>query len=267
MDDQLVILGKLVDTQDRDDVLQLAIPLQDLLHLASHGVVTIADVLGIEDPAGPDTNPDLAGVDDSDDLLWAGRVVLNLWDPEPGYYNSSIYYNDKDILAIGLAGQLQNSALVGDCGGGPGDPPVPPVGTCTDALDVGDFRAWNVDVLMQKHLGFGMVAFNGAYYDYDRDRKGTATNEGKAWFAVGSLLLPEKYGPGKWQGQLEPFVRFQEFDPRESGIRDHTRWDFGLNYVLSGHNARITAQYSRDKGSTDDHSSKNIYKLGLQFQL
>src|SRR3989449_193883 len=31
--------------------------------------------------------------------LYAGRLVLNLLDPEPGYYNSSTYYGTKDVLA------------------------------------------------------------------------------------------------------------------------------------------------------------------------
>ena len=52
MDDQLVVLGEFVDTQDRNDVLQLAVPLEDLLHFPGHRVVSIADVLRIEHPAG-----------------------------------------------------------------------------------------------------------------------------------------------------------------------------------------------------------------------
>src|SRR5690606_20685785 len=37
----------------------------------------------------------------------AARVVLNLLDPEPGYYNSSTYYGTKDVLAIGATFQYQ----------------------------------------------------------------------------------------------------------------------------------------------------------------
>src|SRR3569832_2234506 len=37
-----------------------------------------------------------------DSLLYTGRLPLNLWDPEPGYYNSSTYYGAKNVLALGL---------------------------------------------------------------------------------------------------------------------------------------------------------------------
>ena len=40
-------------------------------------------------------------------LIGAGRVQVNFWDPEPGYYLNSTYYGEKNILAIGLAGQTQ----------------------------------------------------------------------------------------------------------------------------------------------------------------
>src|SRR5262249_16693507 len=42
--------GQLVHTEDRDDVLQVLVPLKDLLHTAGDGVVLLAHVLGREDP-------------------------------------------------------------------------------------------------------------------------------------------------------------------------------------------------------------------------
>ncbi|NRA03179.1 MAG: hypothetical protein HRU00_11335 [Myxococcales bacterium] len=184
-----------------------------------------------------------------DNLLYAGRVVLNLWDPEPGYYNASTYYGEKQILAIGLAAQAQDDAF---------------------ALG-GDFDAWNVDVLVEKTFDFGVVSLQGAYYDYDRDGEGTVSNEGDAYFVLASILFPQEFGPGKWKGKFEPFVRYQEFDPDGctacDAASDHERWDFGVNYVLRGHNARITAKYGRDRASLVDTSAKNIFLVGLQFQL
>src|SRR5690606_15897961 len=48
-DGDLVLLGQLVDTQDRDDVLQLLVLLQDGLHAGSDLVVLLAHVLRVED--------------------------------------------------------------------------------------------------------------------------------------------------------------------------------------------------------------------------
>ena len=49
VDDQLVVLGQLVDAEDRDDVLQLAVALEDRLDAAGDVVVLLADVLRVED--------------------------------------------------------------------------------------------------------------------------------------------------------------------------------------------------------------------------
>ena len=54
-----VLFGQLVHTEDGDDVLQLLVALEDLLHPTGHGVVPVTDDLGSEDvrlkstPAGP----------------------------------------------------------------------------------------------------------------------------------------------------------------------------------------------------------------------
>src|SRR4051794_31236535 len=51
-DDDLVLLGQLVDTEDRNDVLQLLVALEDLLDPDRAVVVVLADVLRVEDPRG-----------------------------------------------------------------------------------------------------------------------------------------------------------------------------------------------------------------------
>src|SRR5260221_12138214 len=47
-----VLLGQLVDAEDRDDVLQFLVPLQDPLHLARDVVVLLPDVRNAQDPRG-----------------------------------------------------------------------------------------------------------------------------------------------------------------------------------------------------------------------
>ena len=49
--DLLVLLAQLVDAEDGDDVLQLAVALEDLLHAAGDGEVLLADELRVEDAA------------------------------------------------------------------------------------------------------------------------------------------------------------------------------------------------------------------------
>ena len=53
------------------------------------------------------------------EVLGAGRVQIDFWDPEGGYYLNGTYYGDKKLLAVGGAAQVQdgNSAynVVGTC--------------------------------------------------------------------------------------------------------------------------------------------------------
>ena len=52
---------------------------------------------------------DGASATGDDTLLGAGRIQVDFWDPEPGYYLNGTFYGDKNILAIGGAGQVQGS--------------------------------------------------------------------------------------------------------------------------------------------------------------
>ena len=82
-------------------------------------------------PGSTETLP-ILGANPSDDLMLTARVTVNLLDPEPGYYNQSTYYGDKDILAIGAAVMDQNNANVD--GHARTKTPILPVGALTRFL-------------------------------------------------------------------------------------------------------------------------------------
>lgn len=198
--------------------------------------------LGKLDAAG--TGP---GPNSDDNLLYAARLVVNLLDPEPGYYNSSTYYGSKDVIALGAVLMTQTDAL----------------GTVASP---GDFTGWNVDVLAEKNLeGVGVVTLEGAYYDYDRDDAvdalGSVIPDSDGYFVLASFLLPQKVGIA----QLQPMVRYQELET--DGVDDSmTRLDLGLNYIIDGHNARVSLVYGDVKNHPRD-GDYNLIRIGLQFQL
>lgn len=185
-----------------------------------------------------------SGSNQRDELLYAGRLTLNLWDPEPGYYNSSTYYGAMNVLAVGLAGMFQDDSI----------------GT---ASAPGHFGGWNVDLLLERNLaGLGVATVEGAYYVYDNEG---VTAEGRGYFVLGSYLFPSKVGAGKFLGQLQPLVRFQGFKTEGPSVGHQDQLDIGLNYILNAHNARITLNYSID----DPASGPDIdsFLIGLQFQI
>ncbi|MEC4677331.1 MAG: porin [Nitrospirota bacterium] len=185
------------------------------------------------------------GPNQSDALLYAGRLTLNLLDPEPGYYNSSTYYGGKDVLAIGLVGQYQEDAT----------------GTAGAA---GSFKGWNLDLLFEKDLsGAGVATLEGAYYNYDTENT-AGTLEGEGFMGLASFLFPNKLGSGSYAGQLQPMVRYQEFEFKRS-VGERTQTDIGLSHIMDGHNARLTVTYSivDNLGIPD----VDTVKFGIQFQI
>ena len=188
------------------------------------------------------TNPDQA-----DNLLHAARVTYNFWDPEPGYYTTSSYYGAKDVLAVAFVYQHEADGA----------------GT---SITAGDFTGWNVDVLMEKKLqNGGVVNLEGAYYDYDLDDKADLSlTQGEGYLLLGSYLIPKQIGWGK----VQPYVRYQHFarDNLTGDGGNRARTEGGFNYIIDGQNAKISVLYFSDT-FTSNPSSKNTFKIGLQFQL
>ncbi len=197
---------------------------------------------------------------DSDKLLYAGRLAYSFWDAELGYYGTNTYYGGKEVFTVGAAVQTQKNG-VGIAGA------------------EGDYTAWNVDALFETKLaGGGVVTLEGAYYDYDTDgisdtspavaaacglvnanNCGGAT-EGEAFLMTAAYLIPGKFGIG----QFQPYARYQEFDPQVGSKSD--QWDLGVTYVMAGHNARITAVYSdMDPGGAAKSIDKFIVGVQLQY--
>src|SRR5262245_36944473 len=73
----------------------------------------------------------------------AGRIVVDVLDPEPGYYNSSTYYGSIDVLAIGAA--IQHTPA--------------PDGAPDEAADT----VWNLDALYEGNFrGAGVLDIEAA---------------------------------------------------------------------------------------------------------
>lgn len=208
------------------------------------------------------------GSNESDSLLYSWRVAYAFWDaePAPAYYTGSTYYGAADILTLGFAGMYQKDG----------------VGV---AANPGDYLGMNLDVLMEKKLaGGGVLTLEGAYYDYDLDGKADCGNgepgapgcpaagandnvggltEGKGYLATAAYLFPTKLGIG----QVQPFVRYQSFD-RELSNSTADVLDVGFNYVIKGHNARVSAFWSKsedDRPTPDTDVDKFV--IGVQFQI
>lgn len=204
------------------------------------------------------------GANVDDNILYAQRVSYNFWDVEknPGYYTSGSYYGKGgDILTVAVSNQYQEDGA----------------GT---ALDPGTFRGTTFDVLLEKVLpNSGVVTVNGEYKNYgigngysqaSRDAGGGfAMFEGDAYDVSAMYLFPDKIGIG----QFQPYFRYVNVLPSTSTNRN--AYEGGVNYVIDGHNARISLSYTYgdllskglDYSSTASGDSIGAIKLGVQLQI
>lgn len=191
--------------------------------------------------------------------LFAGRVAYNFWEVEdnPGYWTSSTYYGSANILTLAVAGMYQKDG----------------VGT---ALNRGDYKAWNVDALMERKVGDGgAVTLEGAYYQYRTggvaDVPGNfagagATDNvggigaGDAWLVSAGFLVPTPVGPGR----IQPVLRYQQFDPKYAPGTSR-QYNASLNYIIKGHNARLSLDYAH--AETTGAPDRDRVTLGIQLQF
>lgn len=181
-----------------------------------------------------------AGVNADDSLMYAGRLQYDFWDAEPGYYGTGNFLGNADILSIGVAGRYQKDGIL-------------------TVANSGKYSSYNVDFLMEKRIkGSGAVAVEAAYYDYDTDDIILA-EQGNAYSAGVSYIFDQKVGWGK----LQPFARWQKF-AADTNI-DTKQIDAGVNYVIDGYNAQISAVYSKTKVTSVASQDKFSVTLQLQY--
>jgi hypothetical protein len=174
-------------------------------------------------------------------LIGAGRVQLDFWDPEAGYYLNGTYYGDKNLLALGAAGQVQ-----------------------------GGNKAYNADFLLERKLsGAGAFSVEAEYAKYDKLGGYNAkygTDEGG--YVLGSYLFPP--APGM-TGRLEILGKFGKaiFRKGVSGLDhdyDQKTTEVNFNYVIKEFNARVMLFYLQKNFNAVQANDKQI-GLGFQVQM
>ncbi len=186
------------------------------------------------------------------DVLAAGRVQLDFWDAESGYYLNGTYYGDKDLLAVGVA--AQNNA---------------------------GNNAYSVDFLLEKKLaGAGTFSLEAEYAKYDglggypSPRPGAYDSSDGA-YVLAAYLFPQEVGIGKFQVLAK--VAMAGYDYATNVDVDQDTMELNVNYIIKQFNARISAFYIDTKydpsgaGTTavinTIRPDSKTYGIGLQVQM
>ena len=174
-------------------------------------------------------------------LLGAGRIQLDFWDPEPGYYLNGTFYGQKNILAVAAAGQVQDGN-----------------------------KAYNGDFLLEKKIaGGGAFSVEAEVAKYDRlggynARYGTD----QGGYVLGSYLFPPVAG---MTGRLEVLGKFAKASFR-NGLTaldrdyDQKTTELNFNYVIREFNARVMVFYLQKNFSAVQANDKQV-GVGFQVQM
>jgi hypothetical protein len=184
---------------------------------------------------------DGASATGDDTLIGAGRIQVDFWDPEGGYYLNGTYYGDKNLLAIGAAAQVQGS----------------------------DKSAYNVDFLLERKVGQGgAYSVEAEWAKYDRLGGYSArygTDDGG--YVLASYLFPAVVGVGKFEvlGKFAKARFRQGITPLDVDFDQKTS-ELNLNYVIRQFNARVMMFY-KDTRFDAVHPNFKQFGVGVQLQM
>jgi hypothetical protein len=172
-------------------------------------------------------------------VLWAGRVQVDLWDPEGGYYLNGTYYGDKNLLAFGVATQSQAFK------------------TATTA----DF------LLEKKIMNGGAFTIESEYSRYNRlGGYNGAYSKSEGGYGLVSVLFPKQIGIGK----VDVIGKFAsaEFNGSASKLLSpnyHQKTtDVEIGYIIKQFDARL---FAFGTNFTFNGVQKNFWQAGLGLQL
>jgi len=175
-------------------------------------------------------------------VLGAGRVQVDFWDKEDGYYLNGTYYGQKNLLALGLAGQVQGS----------------------------NKTAWSLDFLLEKKVGGGgAFTIESEYADYNKLGGYNARYQrDQGGYGLASFLFPHTMGiTGNFE--LLGKYAYASFSKGLTPIdRDYNQktTEVNFNYVIKEFNARVMLFYKDTRFNAILVNNKQ-FGVGLQLQI
>jgi len=183
---------------------------------------------------------------------FTGRVQINLWDAEPGYFNLSTYVGKKRTMGFGIGFDTQNNVA--------------------NDLNTGqtiDYNFLTLDYFLDIPMGGNLtITTEAAYSMLDLDNAGilqdgngdvlstvsASQSQGDGFYLQTGVLV------GKWQ----PWVMYEQWN--SDGVADAGSWDafrFGGTYFWKGHNTNFKAGYEIVNNRTPGEPGINTFAFGM----
>jgi hypothetical protein len=172
-----------------------------------------------------------------EDVIGAARIQLDLWDSEEGYYLNSTYYGGKNLLALGLASQIQSGNT-----------------------------ASTIDFLLERKLAnLGVVTLEAEYANYNGlGGYDAAYTKSQGGYGLASYILPKPMGPGKVQ-LLGKYAK-ANFTRGLAPSYNQKTTEVNVNYLFREFNARFMTFYRNTNFNRNRPDSWQI-GVGLQIQM
>ncbi len=187
-----------------------------------------------------------SSVADGNKLRFAGRVQLNLFDAEPGYFNSSTYLGKKKTVGFGLSVESQDEIQDKTTG---------------TTLDTADYSYWEADAFIEWPMGDGAFTAEAAYSDLDLDKADASAAQ-----AQGSGFYVQA---GYYINQWQPWVEYEEWDgdALSGDLGNYNLYRVGVSYFFKGQNANVklgfeSTDLDEDYSGTTENS-RNTFLLGF----
>jgi Phosphate-selective porin O and P len=184
----------------------------------------------------------------SNQLMPAGRLVINLLDPAPagGYADyRATYIGQGERLSLGV-----NVASLGDA---------------FEGADTFDILALGFDIFGN----LGPWTYQG---EYDTVQKSMTAGSGvdydtSGWYLQTGYLLPLEIALSAGSLKLEPTLRYQQLDPNSELSGDGSRWtSVGLNAYLKGHNLKLQMDFTvKDEEGPEIANNTFMVQMQLDF--
>lgn len=178
-------------------------------------------------------------INPDDEMRFAGRLSINLFDPETSWFNKGTYLGKKKILAIGGGFDFQPDLIIGG--------------------EKHNYEAYTGDVHLDLPLGAVAVTAEVAYITIKHSVNGVtwtdlkSGEDGDIVTAKAGVLLTDK---------IQPFGHIEIVMPDANGTEDTTIYGFGCNYYIKGIANKLTAEWSVVE---DDNKSVDIITVQAAF--
>jgi hypothetical protein len=168
------------------------------------------------------------------------RVQYNLWDAEPGYYNSSTYLGKKKTLGVGVSYDMQKE-----------------VGFTGNHTGLADYAYMTVDGFLEYPMGDNGDALTAevAWMNLDFDDHVDMMNaQGSGFYGQAGYFLAES--------GFQPWVEFEQWSSdHATDMGSFTTFRGGVTYYVEGQNANIklgVEQFKSDTALTMDAMGNTI---------